>query len=119
MPLETLVQVQLVSIIPAEAGESGDTSKAQAPGCIGSLDLLIKETNLATLGDSVDGIQGFNIVSHEGQCKAGGIFKGLKFWIAKGRHSCQSGHDDEGFDKVHWERHETSERWCNKPTDSG
>jgi hypothetical protein len=106
MPLETLVQVQLVGIIPAKAGESGDTSKAEAPGCIRSLDLFIKETDLAALWDSMDGIQGFDVVSHEIQGKARGILIGLKFWVGERWHSCQSG-DDEGFDEVHRARGQT------------
>jgi hypothetical protein len=102
MPLETLVQVQLIGIIPAEAGESGDTGKAQAPGRIGSLDLLIKETNLATLWNSMDCIQSFDVVSHESQGEARGILKRLKFWVGEGWHSCQSGRDEETIDEVHW-----------------
>jgi hypothetical protein len=102
MSLEALIQIQLISIIPAEAGESGDTSKAQTPGGKGSFDLLIKETDLTALGDSMDGIQGFNVVSHKGQGKARGVLVGLEFWVGERRHGCQGGRDDEGFDEVHW-----------------
>jgi len=109
MPLETLVQVQLIGIVPAEAGESGGTSEAQAPRGIGNLDLLIKETDLATLWDIMDCIQGLNVVSHKGQCKARGIFHSLESGVAEGWHSSQGG-DNEGFDNVHGRRRETSGR---------
>jgi hypothetical protein len=77
MSLETPVQVQLVGIVPAETGESGDTLEAQTPGGICGLDLFIKETNLAAGRGIMDCFQGLDVVSHEDHCKARWVRHGL------------------------------------------
>jgi hypothetical protein len=70
MSLETPVQVQLIGVVPAETGESGDTLEAQTPGRVGGLDLFIKETDLAARWGIMDSFQGLDIVSHEDHCEA-------------------------------------------------
>lgn len=103
MSPETPVQVQLIGIVPAETGESGNTLEAEASGRISSLDLFIKETNLAAGWGIMDGFQGLDVVSHEDHCEARWIRHGLQHRCCHGWHCCQCS-EDESLDKVHWRK---------------